>query len=328
MNYSPFFILGTQRSGTTLLRLILNSHSRIAIPEEGNFWMPLLKSRYVKGEFQSSSLDKIIRYLRNSPHLRLWAIDFDQVWHRLQKRPAVTLRELMEELYSFYAKTEGKEIWGDKTPSFFRKIRILKTLFPEARFIHIVRDGRDVFNSWRNMDPAMNNPAVMAIDWSIKVQCIHSGLAQLKGETAYLIRYEDLITRPEECVRDVCSFLGIDFQAQMLQFFQTSHAYIGRHHSELIFRPIDGKNKKKWTRLLNDKETACFSILAGKWLRHFGYEVPYYSPLEWLPVILPVLVAGMTRRAIQIVRHQLNYALSLHLGKTPFDCKVGVSPEK
>ncbi len=323
----PFFIVGAQRSGTTLLRLILNSHSEIAIPEEGTFWMPLLENRYARGMLRGTFLEKVVRYLENNPQLELWATDFQEVWSDLKKRQSITLRELMEALYGFYARKEKKSIWGDKTPSFFRKIEVLKSIFPEARFIHIVRDGRDVFESWRTMDPAMNNPAAIALDWSFKVRCIQSSFARLEGGATYLLRYEDLISRPEECVRDVCSFLGVDFQAQMLQFFQNSHTYIGRHHSKLIFRPIEPENREKWKRLLHDREKACFSILAGKWLRRFGYEVPYYLPFKWLPVILPLLVTGLARRAAQVARHRLNYVFSLHLDRLPFDCKVGAPPE-
>ncbi|MEO1923590.1 MAG: sulfotransferase, partial [Nautiliaceae bacterium] len=137
----PFIIVGTQRSGTTLLRLILNSHSKLAIPEEGTFLMPLLKEKYLNYVFQGKELDRVINYISKNPQFELWNKDFSSLFEEIKSKGRISLKELISNLYSFYAKLEGKLYWGDKTPSFFRKIDILRMLFPNAKFIHIVRDG-------------------------------------------------------------------------------------------------------------------------------------------------------------------------------------------
>ena len=97
----------------------------------------------------------------------------------------------MDGMFSSYAVSEGKSTWGDKS-LFFGSIDLLHELFPRARFIHIIRDGRDVFDSWRKMDPTKRHATVMALDWRYKLRSIERSFEKLPASLAKTLRYEDL----------------------------------------------------------------------------------------------------------------------------------------
>lgn len=271
----PFFIVGSQRSGTTLLRLILNAHSRIAIPEEGTFWMPLIRS--LRGKYGESipgkSLESYIRYIKRNEQFKTWLMQDLSVFDRLAGRRDVSLRDIMKALYSEYAKEHEKEIWGDKTPSFFRMTGELSNIFPGAKFIHIVRDGRDVYLSMKGMEAGRENIAVAALEWKYKVEKAKRTLSELPADSAIEVRFEDILTGPEQNIRRICNFLGVAFEKGMLDFYKTSRKYIGEHHSDLIFKPINSDTAGKWKKKLTGEENRIFEYVASDCLRKHGYEV-------------------------------------------------------
>lgn len=269
----PVFILGVQRSGTTLLRLILNSHSHIAIPEEAAFLRPIIKKKYIYNEIPVKDLKRICNYLENSPHYALWNYDSSKFLNWLKKQSSISLKEFINNLYMSYAESEGKVRWGDKTPSLFRKLRLLYKLFPSAKFIHIVRDGRDVFDSRRRMDSTKDNAAVMAIEWCYKIYKIERFLELLPPSNKYTLRYEDLLINPEETLKNLCGFMQVEYEPQMRDFYRKSKYYVGSHHSKLIFKPITSENLQKWKNNLSGKEIKILSLLAKRYLKKYRYEV-------------------------------------------------------
>ena len=269
----PVFILGVQRSGTTLLRLILNSHSNIAIPEEAAFLRPIIKKKYICDEIPWKDLKRIYNYLKNSPHYALWNYDPSKFLNWLEKQSSIFLKEFINNLFMSYAESEGKIRWGDKTPSLFREVDLLYQLFPEAKFIHIVRDGRDVFDSRRRMDSTKNNSAVMAIEWCYKIHKIEKFFESLPPSNKYTLRYEDLLTNPEETLKNICEFMQVEYEPQMMDFYKKSKYYVGSHHSKLIFKPIISDNLQKWKNNLSGKEIKVLNLLAKRYLKKYGYEV-------------------------------------------------------
>ena len=268
---NPIFIVGAQRSGSTLLRLILNAHSNIAIPEEARFLMPLLRRDYLHHQFTGKSLKALIEYLSMNPQFKLWHYDSTDLFAELSQMDSLTVRDLIDRMYTSYCRSENKRRWGDKS-LFFRSIDVLHAMFPNARFIHIVRDGRDVFHSWRKMDPSKGNVAVTALDWHYKVYRIEKSFAGLPKGNAMTVRYEDLLQRPEDMIQSICSFVGADYEPDMLDFYRSSSKYIGAHHSELIFQPLNAQNCFKWKRSLTQREIRVYSLLARRPLARYGYE--------------------------------------------------------
>jgi len=327
-NLSPIFIVGTQRSGTTLLRLILNAHSQISIPEEATFLMPLLKRKYFERPISGSELRSFVNYLSLNPQFKLWNYDISSLISSLSQKDTITLRELLDELFSSYSRSQGKKIWGDKTPSFFRKIDILYSLFPNAKFIHIIRDGRDVFDSWRKMDPSKNNAAVVALDWCYKLFTIEKSFVKIPSDKKITIRYEDLLENPEQVVKLLCKLIDIKYESNMLNFYRTSNKYIGSHHSKLIFQPINKYNRFKWKKTLSLNEAESFTLIAKYYLKKYNYEAKYFLKISNFFFILRDILFGLPRRMIQVLQAKRAYDLAFKKGSSVNSIPVGNSPKK
>jgi hypothetical protein len=308
LNYKNFFVIGTQRSGTTLLRLILNAHSQIIVPRESTFLMPLLKRKYMQNFITGKTLKKYHDYVLSRPEFKSTYVDgnYEEIFLQLSQSKKITLRDLIDGLFSGYCRKEGKCIWGNKTPSFFRKIDILLHLFPNAKFIHIVRDGRDVFDSWRKMNPdnpPVNNVAYIALDWSYKLFKIEKSFKRIPVNNKITIRYEDLLNSPEKSVKSICSFLGVNYEASMLDFYKSSHKYTIPNHSELIFKPLDKGNLYKWRKCLTPREVKIFNLLAGYYLKRYNYTVERNTlTLSDNIFMIRKLLVGLPQRLIQIIR--------------------------
>ena len=303
MTKHPFFIIGAQRSGTTLLRLLLNAHSDIAIPEEGTFWMPLLrKSRGdISRRFSGWELKRCIEYLERNRQFQLWGMESGEVFGQILKQDAYTLAEMMQELYRVYAAKYNKGLWGDKTPSFFRMVSLLRALFPDARFIHNIRDGRDVYLSWRQIDPSKRNIAVTALEWSYKVSRAKKELSFADQSNVLEFKYEDLTHDPKRELKKICSFLQVDYEADMLNFWRTSRNFVGSTHSQLISKPITGISVNRWQRELRPRELSCFETVAGSTLESLGYTRSQEERRSFTPNVLLRLLYGVPLRATRVL---------------------------
>ena len=324
---SPIFILGAQRSGTTLLRLMLNAHSKIAIPEEARFLTPLLKKKYLNTVIKKHKFEKLVQYLKNSEQFKLWNYDSSAFYSNLTEINEITVTNLLNLLYTSYCVFEGKQIWGDKS-LFFSYITILNKMFPIARFINIVRDGRDVFDSWRKMDKKKNNAAMIAVDWSFKLFLIERSLKRIPKEYQLTIRYEDILSNPTEMAKKVCRFVKVDFEAEMLEFYKTSRRYIGRHHSKLIYKKIEKSNASKWRRNLSPQEINIFEVLSGRFLKKYGYETVSnrLSRMETIHLLIQ-LCEGLAKKMVDMISTRRAYRAALLKGTATEGILVGQKPE-
>ena len=320
MMQPPFFIIGAQRSGTTLLRLLLNAHPEVAIPEEGTFWMPLLRKRQrdISRRLCGWELKRCIEYIERNRQFQLWGIEPGEVSGRILKKDQTTLSELMHALYGVYARKYHKRLWGDKTPSFFRMISVLRGLFPEARFIHIIRDGRDVYLSVRQNDPSKGNIAVTALEWSYKVSKAKKELSFVDQNHVLELKYEDLTNETADELKKICSFLQLDYEPNMLNFWRTSRDFLGSSHSQLISKPITRISVNRWQRELTSKELNCFETIAGSMLDSLGYRLSQEKSrsLNSTPTALLKLSCGLPMRATRVLLTALLLNVSARFGLT------------
>lgn len=322
----PFFIVGAQRSGTTLLRMILNAHSRIAVPEEARFLMPLLTRRHLQGGLDSAALGRLADYLAASKEYANWNYASAAFLEAIRVQGHLDLAEFVRMLYTSYAASEGKPYWGDKS-LFFQRIGLLHRLFPQAAFIHIVRDGRDVFDSWRKMDAAKNCAPAGALDWRLKLGLIERAFRRLPAELTMTVRYEDLLAEPRAAAEQVCRFLGVEFEPGMLRFHEASGQYVGGHHSQLIFKPIETTNGAKWPRNLSRREMLAFDLIAGPWLERFGYgRSGQTCTLLDRAALGAELLRGASARALGMAADALERRRALREGRATETIKVGERP--
>ena len=319
-----FFIIGAQRSGTTLLRLMLNAHPRVAVPEEGTFWIPLLRRHRSRpnAPIPPGLKASYMRYLERNVQFRNWGLPLDAV----PTGRDVSAPEFMASFYRVYAAGRGKAIVGDKTPRFFDKVGDLNTFYPTARFIHIVRDGRDTYASQRRMGYRAN-PAVAALEWRCKVDWARRQLAALDPSRSRELRYEDLVARPEECMQDICALLGLEYDSAMLDFWRDSALFIGKHHSRFIFRPVSQDNVGKWKKSMGEREVVLFDAVAGERLRELGYETGPAPTAAQRLMTGGALAVGLPLRAAKVIRTAVTLQLASRFGLATVASGMGVRPE-
>src|SRR5262249_43300645 len=139
----PIFVIGINRSGTTLLSLMLDSHSRIAIPYESHFFVNYYRTRS-QSEILETNVQRLalVKSILAEPYVQRW--DYQVTSEQINLDNCTNLAQTIDEIYMAYARHFEKDIWGDKTPSYACHLEILNNMFPTSRFIHIIRDGRDV----------------------------------------------------------------------------------------------------------------------------------------------------------------------------------------
>ena len=291
-HYPTFFIIGAQRSGTTLLRLLLNQHSMLSIPEEAGFLMPVMQRKNLEdlNPLSPRKRQTLVRYLTQNRQYQKWNLEVEVLDRILTNE--LTQKQIISYLYWAFAQKHNKVICGDKTPSFIRKLDLLLDIYPDAMLIHIVRDGRDVYLSLKKIEePSAASIAVISYEWNVKLAIIRRAIMKYRDRTMEL-RYEDLLCYPEKTLKGVCDFLGVSFEIEMLSFHQTSEKFIDHRHSELIFNPIDPSNIKKWVTSFSAYELRKFEFFSKNTLEMYGYPVTdsHVSIIEWIRILAEFLI--------------------------------------
>lgn len=269
----PFFVVGAQRSGTTMLRLMLNQHSRLCVPFESAF-IPDFHRRLAEfGDLaQPAHLRALLDAIAATPFVVKGRLVPD-VQAVLERKPAA-YPQLVDAIFSTLAAARGKPRWGDKTPSYVTEMDVLWELFPGCKFIHLVRDGRDVALSLRGLSWGSKDLVRVAQDWRWKVT-----LGRKMGEMVrdhYLeVRYEDLVRSPRFVLATVCDFLGEAFEPALLDYPRSAAdempaQSLGWHRSS-VSAP-DASKADGWRTQMRPADQIVFDEVAGATLEAFGYE--------------------------------------------------------
>jgi hypothetical protein len=271
----PLFVMGAQRSGTTMLRLMLDTHSQIAIPFETDFIIPY----YIKfGSCNDLCTPDKIRWLVNevlvNPFVRrgeMACMTTDQVLEHITEQ---NYAGVVDAVFRTWASTRNKTRWGDKNPG-VPGIHVLNRLFPDATFLHVIRDGRDVaasrMRTWRQ-------PSVLAAahHWCWNVEFVRK-VGRILGARYKEIRFETLATVPEESLREVCDWLGEQFEPAMLEYYRTATqrlpTYSAERHHQSSVRPPDPTKVGMWRHVMSRGDRAVFQAVAKPLLCELGYEV-------------------------------------------------------
>jgi hypothetical protein len=320
----PFFIVGNDRSGTTMLRLIVDRGRDAAVPPESMF-LTDFAAAFETGEPRDAAAgERLMRAVWEHPKVRLWELPPDP--------PAVPDGLTGPDAYRFiaatpfeaYAALHGKPRWGDKTPHYVHHVDHLLALWPRARFVVLVRDGRDVALSLRRLPFGPNNAWAAAQWWA---RGIRAGTrAQDDHPDAVLtVRYEDLAAAPQEEVRRLCAFLGLGYDDDMLALEHVDPARIVPDQAAWFPTLFDGINTSavgRWRREMSRRDRRIFAALAGAELEQLGYEVdsdsaPPLSAREerWLHVHNELMrnLNFLRLRLVQERGRELRFALARRL---------------
>lgn len=271
---SPIFVTGFKRSGTTLLGSIIDRHPRIAIFVE-SFFIP--QYHYGQVAFWPLSNEanrlKLARAIATEPSARANRLTLDE--SVIRDLPRGELQDIIDAMMTSWAQGRGKARWGDKSPGYITKMPVLSRMFPDARFVHIIRDGRDVWLSVRRLGWDWDVTEV-ACDWRSSVSKARRFGSAISDR--YLeVRYEDLLRRPEETLRQITAFVGEDYDPRMLQPSADGPANPALSSWPGVNEPIDASNFGKWRTRLGEEETAIFELLAGDLLERLGYGLSPHS---------------------------------------------------
>jgi len=268
----PLVVLGVSRSGTTLLRVVLDRSPGIAIPDE-SFFVPLLARRHRRTIDVRRFLDDVARI----PTIKAWGLRVDDVRPRV--RSGMATGDAIAAIFEAYAERRGKPRWGDKTPMYMRHLPLLEHLFPEAQYVHLVRDGRDAALSFLEMPEGTftrtwahpTTPAQFACLWRTEVSAARTLGRCVGGARYHEVRYEDLVVDPTAVVTTICSFAEIPFQPDMLAYAGTVDVSDKPHQLRLRRPPTPGV--RSWREDMSASDVAAFEAVAGDLLEELGYEV-------------------------------------------------------
>jgi Sulfotransferase family len=273
------FIVGVGRSGTTLLRLLLDAHTDLAIPPEANW----LTSTLEHIEKQPFDLETCFSAFLAAPSWADYAISEQDLRNILQSHDVNNPGQTLTSIYSLYAGRHGKPRFGDKTPKNVLRIERLAKLIPEAHFVHIIRDGRDVAVSWRNVWFGQGlDIEELAKMW--KSQIIDAR-TQSKHANYIELRYEELVANPRIELEKLAVFLQLPFQLGQLEAHLNAKNRLSEfkdmpHVSAktrletftLVHQPPMTSQVNRWKTELSLEAIERFEIIAGDFLAELGYS--------------------------------------------------------
>jgi Sulfotransferase family len=269
----PFvFVVGKGRSGTTLVRAMLTAHPDMAIPPETHFIVPLSMDKSVVPDQQQVDVDTLVDRLESHHGFPGMGLEATGLRRELDQRAPLNYSDAIRGLFESYALKQGKSRYGDKTPGHVLHIPVLAGLFEEARFVHVIRDGRNVMLSNFDTDFGPAGIAEGALVWRrLVTEGRRTGRA-LGPERYCEVRYEDLLEDPEAVIRRVSEFVSLDYHENMLRYFERGSTIVGsaEHHRNLDLPPTKGL--RDWSSEMPAHQLAVFERLAGDQLEAFGYE--------------------------------------------------------
>lgn len=288
------FIVGCPRSGTTLLRRMVNAHQRVAVTPESH-WIPRLfaerKGLTPEGLVTSELLSRLLEL----PRFTALGIGREELLKRLGNGEPVHYSSFVTGIFDLYGKAQGKPLVGDKTPDYVRWLDTLHTLWPHARIVHLIRDGRDVWLSIANWTKAhQKNPGTFttwkddpvsttALWWELNVR-LGRQFGKLIGPRLYHeVRYEALVTHPREECEVLCAFLGLAYDNGMLRFHEGKTRMEPGLSTKSAWLPVT-PGLRDWRSQMPSGDVERFEAAVGELLDELAYprgsSVPGSEMLE------------------------------------------------
>jgi len=271
----PLFIVGMQRSGTKLLRNLLNEHSKISIPLVESNCLPYWVERWdTFGDLSDrKNFSAFYAHIRQHPYFLYTQSQVGDLidhhdWYESCRyySPAGVFEALIR--HDTQVKENSGFIWGDKSPPYINHIPLLKSLFPASRIIHIVRDVRDyclsVNYAWKK------NMLRAAQRWNDSVSRALTSTQRLPND-CLIIRYENLLGDTTATLQKCCDFLDVEFEPSMLQLSRPTEN-IGHARGKTS---VQTNNKQRYLAEMTPELRCKIEAIAAQPLRQLGYEVSY-----------------------------------------------------
>jgi hypothetical protein len=252
--------------------VILDRSPGIAIPDE-SYFIPQLAHRHGRTVDPSNFLDD----LRRLPTLADWGLSPDDVAGRL--RAGMSKGCAVAAVFEAYADKQGKPRWGDKTPMYMQHLGLIEGLFPDAQYVHLIRDGRDAALSFLEMPEGIvtqtwahpRDARGFACQWRAEVVAGRALGLRVSSARYLEVRYEDFVAHPERHVRSICGFADLPFETAVLDYAGAVDVSAKPHQQRLRQHPTSGV--RDWRGEMHPEDVHAFEGVAGDLLADLGYEL-------------------------------------------------------
>lgn len=276
----PIFIIGVGRSGTTLIQSMLNAHQNIAFTPETHFIRNYLGNKEVRKKVRNNNYTFLKNKINDDKSLDKLNLNYNRLIDNL-KQKEFGLEGLYKGILLKYAESKNKDFIGDKDPKNIEYLHDIKKYFPDAYIIHIIRDPRDVMLSRMKAEWSKGRPLwVHALTYRAQMKKGRRDGEQLFGDNYFELSYENLIEYPEEILTNVCDFLNINYDKNMLKFNQKADEIIKgeeKKWKDKCFKPVISNNKNKWKDKMTKKDVLLTEAITKVAFDKLGYEKSNYN---------------------------------------------------
>jgi hypothetical protein len=275
------------RSGTTLLRMMLDAHPDLTVPPETHFVPDMIKAAKAEG----STPENVLEAMKGHREWGDFEISDEEMLGHFNSLPKLKAGPAVRSFYEIYAKRQGKPRYGEKTPTYVQKMKLIQRALPEALFCHVIRDGRDVALSVLDRTVRDLTAGDVAQRWQKKVTKAKADSPQIKHYME--IRYEDLILDTEPVLRSVCEFFELPWHDELLTYHERSADRLqemaralpsdGRAKElsverrmkthEMTTKPPSADRVQRWRKQMTEDQRVEFEANAGDLLAELGYPV-------------------------------------------------------
>jgi hypothetical protein len=263
---TPVFVIGAARSGTSILTWLIRRYLKISFGSESQFIIRFYRRLPEYGDLRNDAqLEQLIDDIAKERCFERWAVRFGfmldrrRVFEQLANGPR-GYPQVLNAIFEALAHHHEMHRWGDKTPEYNHDLPVLLSLFPNAQFVHIVRDGRDVALSSFRMPFGAGNAYRAAVDWRLAELRIAHFAASLSADQVSTIRYERMLSNPTQVFANLIDFLGIEKTPEVLSAISAD-----------IARQLRQDNCGRWRAGLSTAEQRIYESVAGDQLRAAGY---------------------------------------------------------
>ncbi len=293
-----FFIIGRPRSGTTLLRTVMDAHPQTKIPLESQFVLNMY-SQFRNKKWNKKTKIEFIQLIKPQRKISAWQLNWNDVTRTFLETDIQSYQQAVLILYQkFYSVFPKEKIiyFGDKTPSYSFQSYFIKTLmkiFPEAKFIHLIRDYRANASSVKKFEFSAPIVSLISTRWKISLKHI-TKIKKTHPDKWHTVKYENFVDNPLEELKKIEQFLGIDHHPEALEYYKYEKKAFElfsdvdgykKFHANL-FKPISNAYKDSWKEKLSEQEIKICDTAVGKWGKKVGYEPIYpFSFWIWLQIL-------------------------------------------
>ena len=280
-------IIGTQRSGSNLLRVILDQSAEIASPHPPHILVVFMPLLHLYGKLDRTSyktlVNDVVSYVNANPVP--WEgvlLNADEIY---EKSTRYDLLEINRLVYEQAAISKGAKYWCCKSMANVHYATEMEDFGLNLKYIYLYRDGRDVACSFKKAIVGEKHIFHLAKQWSEDQTACLKLRASLPAERFFALNYETLITEPESEIRKLCLYLDIPYHAEMLKFYDSKTSKLTAAAGEMwsnLEKPIISNNTRKFLTEFKGDDLEIFELVAGDVLRQLDYELVIQNPNEGL----------------------------------------------